>query len=388
MARATSCRSSVLSSRCTVAGLLLCAFVLHTAHASPHVRHTSRGTRGMASTPGVATVPLSGNVMPLGVYWFNLTVANQSFPVTMDTGSNDVLLPMAGCLGCKPGTTAYTPGATSRPVACGNVSGLTCAKCVAGQCHFQNVYGTCDLANPAQPCYASGPVFTDDASVGGLSARITLGAIHNQTDNFQQLQLVDGIVGLLGASGSWQEPTLMASLVAHGSVAANTFGFCLARTPEVQSGACSGARAGMLTLGGVNKRFMGGAAASTPDVGTGAFFQVTVTDVDVGGVSAAAHGKGPVAPGLSGRVQLQAKPALPRKAIMDSGTNILLLVRHVCHCSSRALVGSLTFVSGAAHAHAHAHAAAPYLHHVSGRTGQLMHHRHAPCGRLCVTTAR
>jgi len=203
---------------------------------------------------------------------------------------------------------------TSENVPC-NDSGVHCSACVDGVCQFQNVYGTCDLKDPAKPCYASGPMYSDLVSVGSLApARMTFGAISNQTTNFQQFDLVDGVLGLMGPVGSWGEPTLMHAMYKQGVVANNTFGFCLARgpIPGATSTPCADGTAGMLTLGGIDNKLGPGPIPTTPDVGKdGGFFQVIVEDVTVGDAAAGSAS------------------VLPRKAILDSGTNVLMLVRAV-----------------------------------------------------------
>ena len=54
--------------------------------------------------PGVTTLALKGNVIPLGVYYFNVTVGGLTFPVTMDTGyvvhSDDTVAAFARLLSC------------------------------------------------------------------------------------------------------------------------------------------------------------------------------------------------------------------------------------------------------------------------------------------------
>lgn len=158
-------------------------------------------------------------------------------------------------------------------------------------------------------------MYSDLVSVGSLApARMTFGAISNQTTNFQQFDLVDGVLGLMGPVGSWGEPTLMHAMYKQGAVANNTFGFCLARgpIPGATSTPCADGTAGMLTLGGIDNKLGPGPIPTTPDVGKdGGFFQVIVEDVTVGDAAAGSAS------------------VLPRKAILDSGTNVLMLVRAV-----------------------------------------------------------
>jgi hypothetical protein len=159
----------------------------------------------------------------------------------------------------------------------------------SAQCTFSNSYQTCVLKHPNQVCTISGPVYEDDFALGSLHAKSAFGVITYQTPGFQQLETVDGIIGLAGST-SFGRPEPIPALHQAGMIA-NSFAFCFANR--------------------THGRFMvGGAAAGTYRPGSTQWvplsgeYSITMTSILVGGVA----------------VQFSSADA-----ILDSGTNVLLL---------------------------------------------------------------
>merc|ERR1719272_1180298 len=106
---------------------------------------------------------MKGNMLPMGVFYTTVSIGTppQAFQVTVDTGSTDMLLPVAGCAGCKKGATLYDlkSSSSSSTVACKNTTELSCMSCSAnhpGQCGFEDSYLTCDLSNLTASCTVRG----------------------------------------------------------------------------------------------------------------------------------------------------------------------------------------------------------------------------------------
>ena len=77
-------------------------------------------------------LPLGGNILPIGIYYTNVEVGTppKQFAVTIDTGSTDLLIPVAGCDGCKANTSVYDPAASTSSAIEGCNKTLSCSKCV------------------------------------------------------------------------------------------------------------------------------------------------------------------------------------------------------------------------------------------------------------------
>jgi len=77
-------------------------------------------------------LPLGGNILPIGIYYTYVEVGTPAkrFAVTIDTGSTDMLIPVAGCSGCKVNTSVYDPASSSTTAVEGCNKTLTCQKCV------------------------------------------------------------------------------------------------------------------------------------------------------------------------------------------------------------------------------------------------------------------
>ena len=150
-----------------------------------------------------AVLDLHGNLLPLGIFYTTIEIGTpaQSFQVTVDTGSTDLLVPIAGCTGCKKNTTLYVPSqsATTAIEICNKT--LKCSKCQPNgedsQCSFLDSYLTCDLSNLTAICSVEGGIYRDTLTIGSLKAtNVRFGGIDKQTTNFDQFQQIDGIMGL------------------------------------------------------------------------------------------------------------------------------------------------------------------------------------------------
>lgn len=102
-------------------------------------------------------------------------MCNNSFfrQVTVDTGSTDMLIPVAGCDGCKTNTTVYDPSSSKSSAIepCSNKT-IHCGRCInhSTQCGFEDTYLTCDLSNLTATCSVSGGIFRDTVYLGDLRA--------------------------------------------------------------------------------------------------------------------------------------------------------------------------------------------------------------------------
>jgi hypothetical protein len=239
------------------------------------------------------SIPMNGDIYPLGIYYsvVGIGTPSQKFAVALDTGSDTLIVPGRNCNGCAQNANRFDPSLSStiKPLSCDigdcdNYCGFGSA-----QCTFSNSYQTCVLKHPNQVCTISGPVYEDDFALGSLHAKSAFGVITYQTPGFQQLETVDGIIGLAGST-SFGRPEPIPALHQAGMIA-NSFAFCFANR--------------------THGRFMvGGAAAGTYRPGSTQWiplsgeYSITMTSILVGGVA----------------VQFSSADA-----ILDSGTNVLLL---------------------------------------------------------------
>ena len=186
-------------------GLLAVAGSAAASAASP-TNHYHPIHRAVAKGTGEANLPLGGNLLPMGIFYTEMEVGSppKKFAVTIDTGSTDMLIPLAGCKGCKTNTTLYDPASssTSQIEECNKT--MTCRSCAPNpanpkieMCSFSDSYVTCDLSNLTASCTVSGVIYRDSISVGGFEAKnVKFGGINRQTDNFDQFKEIDGILGL------------------------------------------------------------------------------------------------------------------------------------------------------------------------------------------------
>lgn len=242
-----------------------------------------------------SSLPAGGAVWPTAIYWAMLQVGTppRSFPAAIDSGSGDLDIAALGCDGCvtAPPNNQYDHAAssTSKP---------------AFPFVFHNTYETCDLKHPTKPCSIGGKLYTDVVSMGGLGpVPVKLGAIESQDTNFDQFAQIDGVVGF--TSGGSED--VFSQLVA-AKACDNIWSICMHRGSKSN---------GTLTLGGVDSRLSDGPMVYVPDVGRG-FRAVQVASFTlVKNTSSAAVAAGTAALPVTLPVQ--------RSAILDTGTNVLLL---------------------------------------------------------------
>jgi hypothetical protein len=110
-----------------------------------HASDLRRAERGIKSD---RAEPANGNVWPIAVYWTFLEVGTPPvrFPVSIDSGSYTLDLPLAGCNGCvhQAPNTDYNPAQsnTSHLISC-NEGCPGGSECKNGVCSFSNTYETC-----------------------------------------------------------------------------------------------------------------------------------------------------------------------------------------------------------------------------------------------------
>lgn len=217
---------------------------------------------------------------PTAIYWSTVQIGTppKDFPVAIDSGSGDLDVAGAGCVGCvtKPPNNAYDASASST------------AKSVFPFV-FSNTYQTCDLKDPTAPCTISGRLYQDKVSLAGLGpVDVKLGSVKKQTSNFDQFKEIDGVMGFtMGGSSN-----VFSQLVAAGKCD-NIWALCMYQGSHSN---------GTLTIGGVDERLSAEAVAYVPDSGEG-FHSVKVASMKLG----------------SKTVQVGAS------AILDTGTNVLLV---------------------------------------------------------------
>jgi len=282
-------------------------------------RHPSL-TEFAASWPNGTDVPLFGNVYPVGIYWFDLMIGTPpvAFPVAIDSGSYTLDIPDTGCRGCitTPPNQQYDikKSSSGKVILCGPSHGCI-GSCMNGFCGFSNTYETCDLKHPTDPCTITGQWFLDQASIGPLGpVPIDFGAIQFQTSNFYQFQNIDGVMGIAGPAG---KTNLFNTLYSAGKVKANVFAMCFNQGSKSN---------GTLTLGGVDPQLFTGKWQTVQNSGEGDY-EMPLKNIMVANT--------PISDTTT-------------SAILDSGTNILLLPTQafnsmktifVNNCSNSHLVG-------------------------------------------------
>jgi len=247
-----------------------------------------------------SNLPVGGDVWPVAIYWCDVQVGTPpvSFPVAMDTGSFTLDIPNYNCPSCitKAPNTAYNPAksSTSSNLDCATQCGFSCA---SNTCSFSNSYQTCDLTNPNNVCTITGLMYNDTVSLAGYgNVYATFGTITSQTSNFDQFLNIDGVMGLAGATS---DGNVFAAMVDAGVIEQDVFAMCF------NEGATSN---GTVTFGGIDPSLYTGQIAYTPNTGgsgAGSTYNVNLQSLTVFGsvISSAAN----------------------QAAILDSGTNVLLL---------------------------------------------------------------
>jgi len=169
---------------------------------------------------------------------------------------------------------------------------------------FSNSYETCDLKDPTAVCTISGKLYSDMVSMAGLGpVSVDLGSILSQTSNFDQFKVIDGVMGFTGGGSK----SVFGQLVKN-QKCDNVWAIC------INEGAKSN---GTLTIGGSDPRLSVGQVTYVPDVGLG-FHSVRVTNFIVGNASVPVGGA----------------------AILDTGTNILLVPKSVRDALGKSMCGN------------------------------------------------
>ena len=243
------------------------------------------------ATNGSSDFPTGGNVWPVAIYWISLDIGTpaKSFPVAIDSGSMTLDIQGSGCANCP----KFAPNNVYNPA-----DSSTSKPCSLLTCHlpktFSNTYQTCDLADPDAPCTIKGQNFRVVVSLGSLGpVPVTFGAITYQTSNFDQFKQIDGVVGLAGAA---RNGNVFESLRSAGYIEEDMFGMCLAQGTKSN---------GTFTVGALDSRLYTGEMAWTTNLGgMGGLYEMPLSGISVG-----------------------AKPikVARKSAILDSGTNVLLL---------------------------------------------------------------
>jgi hypothetical protein len=275
------------------------------SHSVPLFRHHALGTPAPMRAANGSAFPTGGNVWPVAIYWITLGVGTppKSFPVAIDSGSMTLDIQGPGCANCPKfaPNNAYQPAASSTSKPC---SILTCRLPKT----FSNTYQTCDLSNPDAPCTIKGNNYEDMVSLGGLGpVPVTFGAITSQTSNFDQFKQIDGVVGLAGAGG---KGNVFESLRAAGYIDQDMFGMCLAQGTKSN---------GTFTVGALDPRLYTGEMAWAKNLGgMGGLYEMPLSGISVGG---------------------KAIKVARKSAILDSGTNVLLVPSPIFDALTEAFEG-------------------------------------------------
>ncbi len=301
---ATLCATLLLAAGAEAASPRVLSAPLRRTHGvvSPHTRRLQKKASLHANAGGDPhSKPTNGSIWPVALYWTEVSIGTPAkvFPVAIDSGSGDLDIQGADCSGCPKSSpnNFYDPSDSS-----------TSKRTFPYK--FSNTYETCDLSDPSAPCTISGDVFTDAVSFAGLdSVDVKFGAITKQTENFDQFRVVCGVMGMTGSDQS--QNSVFSRYVTQRGLD-DIWAMCIAPGPDGN---------GTLTFGGVDERLASGDVQYTPNAGTGDGFYSMSFDagVLVGGT--------PVE-GLAGE-----------RAILDSGTNVLLLPQKYYDAMKTVFVG-------------------------------------------------
>ncbi|KAJ8612923.1 hypothetical protein CTAYLR_006201 [Chrysophaeum taylorii] len=230
-------------------------------------------------------IPANGSVWPTAIYWCLVQVGTPpvDFPVAIDSGSGDLDIAGIDCDGCVASSPAYDPSASS-------TSKSTFPYV------FSNTYETCDLTDPTASCTIAGRVYRDTVSLAGYEAEVSFGSIKTQTSNFDQFQQIDGVIGFTGGG----DMDVFAQIVKTG--VPDVWGICM------HEGSTSN---GTLVIGGVDER-----------LGVGEIFYVSNAGSYYDGVVVESL---IVAGRTRSRMVARSTIAVGSTAILDTGTNVLLL---------------------------------------------------------------
>ena len=156
------------------------------AHLGKLVRHPPPVSRVASKLGNSSSIPAGGAVWPTAIFWAMVQVGTppQDFPAAFDSGSGDLDIGAVGCSGC-----VTTPPNRGYDHSLSSTSKLTFPFT------FKNTYETCDLKHPTAPCSISGKVYSDQVSMAGFGpVAVKVGAIEKQDLNFDQFKAIDGVV--------------------------------------------------------------------------------------------------------------------------------------------------------------------------------------------------
>lgn len=297
---------------------------MRVAALSHTVAFSAKKVRALAASPVAqalrmnVSVPMNGNIYPTGVYYAAMQIGTpaQTFNVVLDTGSGTLILPALGCNGCDPSVPKFNPKASTTIVKVAANSASDCDNYFdpfASQCAFSNSYTTCVVSDPTEVCTESGPVWYDTFSIGGLSAKATLGSITTQTPSYKIEDTIDGLMGLAGHT-SFGKPIPIEALARTGAIA-DRFALCFSNTTH-----------GRFMLGGADPNTY--VASQLKWLSLNGEYAVNMNGLGVGGVQV---------------------PFQQQTVVLDSGTNVLLLdpttlsafENQLSQCSSCAHVNSV-----------------------------------------------
>jgi hypothetical protein len=294
-------------------------------------RAAGKDDKLLGASNGKVNLPLGGDVWPVAIYWTEVSVGTppRKFPVAVDSGSYTLDIPSSGCKGCV--TTApnnnydFKASSTGSYVPCkfGPCANPFSCSAATGACGFSNSYQTCDLSNPDAVCTIAGSFNTDAVSLGSAGpVNVTFGTIETQTTNFDQFKVIDGVMGVAGPAGN---QNVFSSLFDAGHFDENVLAMCFVAGSKAN---------GTITFGGTDEKYYHGEIKYTANVG-GSMYEMKLNDIKVAGKSISDFST--------------------RGAILDSGTNVLLLPDAVYKsytsllsqsCSTKSLHGICDIAAG------------------------------------------
>jgi len=273
-----------------LSGLLVVPLAAAAPHVVPLGVHREHRPP-MTSLQGVGPdIPADGAVFPTAMYYATVQVGTppRDFAVGLDSGSGDLFVEGKGCKGCAlgPPNHQYDPASSSTSKAGSS---------------FRHSYQTCSMKNPSATCTLYGTTYTDQVRLAGLGpVQVKVGAIESQTENFDTKKVVGGLMGLGGFDGE----DVLATLAKAGKCD-HVWGLCM------HEGSHSN---GTMTVGGIDKTLAKEAIKYVPDTG------FLYPNFDVSSLSIAGQ-----------------EVPVKDSAILDSGTNILLLGSSVYSNAQRAM---------------------------------------------------
>jgi len=194
-------------------------------HIPPRVPNEAKRATGEA-------IALQGSIATNGQFYASISLGTppQSFLVSVDTGSTDLLIYGNGCSGCA-SSPVFTLGSTSTIYPCSG-SGLYCSSCITvnsqSSCKFTDTYG--------DGSSVSGYVISDMFSIGDYTpVRADFGVITtSNTANFEPPPS-SGIWGLAySVLSSWAGVGAIDKLIA-GQSLTNVFSMCTLENAGVMS---------------------------------------------------------------------------------------------------------------------------------------------------------